>query len=107
MNGLNVLQKRLHLSYKHPANNFLRGLNRTVENSSLGGFSRGEYGYDLPEFFFAETGNRSSNSVYGFLQISFSVFVNDVMKEFSTAYGSRWGAILQGSGRGRTFVIVI
>ena len=51
MNGLNVLQKRLHLSYKHPANNFLRGLNQTVENSSLGGFSRGEYGYDLPEFF--------------------------------------------------------
>lgn len=49
MNGLNVLQKRLHLSYKHPANNFLRGLNWTVENLFLGGFSRGEYGYDLLE----------------------------------------------------------
>ena len=54
MNGLNVLQKRLHLSYKHPANNFLRGLNRTVENLFLGGFSRGEYGYDLLEISLAK-----------------------------------------------------
>ena len=54
MNGLNVLQKRLHLSYKHPANNFLRGLNRTVENLFLGGFSREEYGYDLLEISLAK-----------------------------------------------------
>ena len=49
MNALNALLERLYLSYKHPANNFLRGLNRTVENLFLGGFSRGEYGYDLLE----------------------------------------------------------
>ena len=51
MNALNALLKRLYLSYKHPANNFLRGLKMAVENSSLGGFSRGEYGYDLLEIF--------------------------------------------------------
>ena len=56
MNGLNVLQKRLYLSYKHPANNFLRGLNRTVENLFLGGFSRGEYEYDLLEIFLVKWG---------------------------------------------------
>lgn len=54
MNALNALLERLYLSYKHPANNFLRGLNRTVENLFLGGFSRGEYGYDLLEISLAK-----------------------------------------------------
>ena len=62
MNALNALLERLYLSYKHPANNFLRGLNWTVENLFLGGFSRGEYEYDLLEISLAKRENGSSYS---------------------------------------------